>query len=113
MWLRRVMLRDNNAPSGKPSSTLTRIVTRSFGVHFSSTPPDEKKNTECGARRSRTGRRGLRCAGEDEVHEDANCQGQLEPPDCERPAFDHLSSPPAPPIPPARVTQTPPLVLWH
>jgi hypothetical protein len=36
---------DNTPPSGKPTSTLSREVPRSLTVHFSSTAPEEKKNT--------------------------------------------------------------------
>ena len=32
-------------PSGKPMNTLARIVRRLSAPHFSSTPPEEKKNT--------------------------------------------------------------------
>src|SRR6185503_11205423 len=39
---------DNTPPSGKPTSTLSREVPRSLTVHFSSTAPEEKKNTSYG-----------------------------------------------------------------
>jgi hypothetical protein len=35
-------------PSGKPMKTFARSIARSFGDHFSSTAPDEKKNTSYG-----------------------------------------------------------------
>ena len=38
-------------PSGKPTNTFARSVPRSFRVHFSSTAPDEKKNTSYGRHR--------------------------------------------------------------
>ena len=39
---------DSSPPSGKPRYTLARLSTRSDRVHFSSTAPDEKKNTSYG-----------------------------------------------------------------
>ena len=39
---------DRSPPSGKPRYTLARFETRSGAVHFSSTAPDEKKNTSYG-----------------------------------------------------------------
>ena len=42
------MASDNSPPSGKPMNTLARLVDRSFGVHSSSTAPEEKKNTSYG-----------------------------------------------------------------
>src|SRR5918911_1591348 len=35
-------------PSGNPKSALTPATARSLVVHFSSTPPEEKKNTSYG-----------------------------------------------------------------
>src|SRR5947209_3342565 len=40
--------RESSPPSGKPTSTFTRDYFRSFGFHFSSMAPDEKKNTSYG-----------------------------------------------------------------
>ena len=39
---------DSIPPSGKPTSTLSRDLARSFAVQFSSTAPEEKKNTSYG-----------------------------------------------------------------
>ena len=39
------MARESSPPSGKPMNTLARMVRRLPGPHFSSTPPEEKKNT--------------------------------------------------------------------
>ena len=39
---------DSSPPSGNPMNTLARSVPRSRRVHFSSTPPEEKKNTSYG-----------------------------------------------------------------
>ena len=39
------MASESSPPSGKPMKTLARIVARSFAVHRSSTPPEEKKKT--------------------------------------------------------------------
>ena len=38
----------NTPPSGNPTNTFIREVSRSFAVQRSSTPPEEKKNTSYG-----------------------------------------------------------------
>ena len=42
------MATDRIPPNGKPTSTLSRDCARSLTVHFSSTAPEEKKNTSYG-----------------------------------------------------------------
>ncbi len=39
---------DSAPPSGNPTKTFSRMVDRPFAVHFSSTPPLEKKKTSYG-----------------------------------------------------------------
>ena len=39
---------DNTPPRGNPTNTFILEVSRSFAVHPSSTPPEEKKNTSYG-----------------------------------------------------------------
>jgi len=43
-----MIARESSPPSGKPTNTLAFSTLRSLGVHFSSTAPEEKKNTSYG-----------------------------------------------------------------
>jgi len=42
------MARESRPPRGKPMNTLARMVRMSSADQFSSTPPEEKKNTSYG-----------------------------------------------------------------